>query len=115
MTENHKVGYRKPPKHSRFKKGQSGNPRGRPKQKKVDVHLIDQSLKKCLLKKSRVTYNGRQVEMTNIEALLTSILNTAIKKGDAKALKMILEIREQARVDSLEPSSVFAGLGLGSL
>jgi hypothetical protein len=25
------VGYRKPPVHSRFKKGQSGNPRGRPK------------------------------------------------------------------------------------
>ena len=25
------VGYRQPPKHSRFKPGQSGNPRGRPR------------------------------------------------------------------------------------
>ena len=28
---NHAVGYRKPPKHSQFQKGQSGNPKGRPK------------------------------------------------------------------------------------
>lgn len=27
----YEVGYRKPPKHGRFQKGQSGNPRGRPK------------------------------------------------------------------------------------
>ena len=27
------VGYRKPPKHSQFKKGKSGNPKGRPKRK----------------------------------------------------------------------------------
>ena len=27
----HTVGYRKPPMHSRFKKGKSGNPNGRPK------------------------------------------------------------------------------------
>ena len=30
-AQNYAVGYRKPPKHSRFKKGQSGNPGGRPK------------------------------------------------------------------------------------
>src|SRR5205823_6157875 len=27
----YQVGYRKPPQHSRFKNGQSGNPKGRPK------------------------------------------------------------------------------------
>jgi hypothetical protein len=31
MSSDNEVGFRKPPKHSRFKKGQSGNPRGRPK------------------------------------------------------------------------------------
>src|SRR4051812_38677849 len=30
-TEAYTVGYRKPPVHSRFRKGQSGNPRGRPR------------------------------------------------------------------------------------
>ena len=28
---NHEVGYGKPPKHTRFKPGQSGNSKGRPK------------------------------------------------------------------------------------
>ena len=28
---DYKVGYKKPPLHTRFQKGQSGNPRGRPK------------------------------------------------------------------------------------
>ena len=31
------VGYKKPPKRSRFKKGESGNPRGRPKRPKYAV------------------------------------------------------------------------------
>ena len=30
-ARDYKVGYKKPPLHSRFKKGQSGNPRGRPR------------------------------------------------------------------------------------
>jgi Family of unknown function (DUF5681) len=28
--EDHQMGYGKPPRHSQFVKGQSGNPRGRP-------------------------------------------------------------------------------------
>ena len=31
--DDDKVGYGKPPKHSRFQPGRSGNPRGRPKKK----------------------------------------------------------------------------------
>ena len=31
MGRDHDAGYGKPPRHSRFKKGQSGNPKGRPR------------------------------------------------------------------------------------
>jgi hypothetical protein len=31
---SYEVGYKKPPLHARFKKGQSGNPRARPKRSK---------------------------------------------------------------------------------
>jgi Family of unknown function (DUF5681) len=30
-SKDYKVGYGRPPEHSRFKRGQSGNPRGRPR------------------------------------------------------------------------------------
>ena len=36
-SDPYKVGYGKPPRHSQFKKGQSGNPQGRPKQ--VKAHM----------------------------------------------------------------------------
>jgi hypothetical protein len=31
MTDDTAVGYKRPPKHGQFKRGQSGNPKGRPK------------------------------------------------------------------------------------
>ena len=34
MSKDYKVGYGKPPKHSKFKQGQTGNPKGRPKGRK---------------------------------------------------------------------------------
>ena len=33
-NSEYEVGYRKPPQKNRFKKGKSGNPKGRPKKKK---------------------------------------------------------------------------------
>ena len=43
-NEDSKVGYGKPPKHSRFKKGQSGNPRGKPRGTKNSATLLRQAL-----------------------------------------------------------------------
>ena len=45
--DNYDVGYKKPPKNTQFKPGQSGNPKGRPK-KPTNIHeaLIDNLGKK---------------------------------------------------------------------
>lgn len=40
----YKVGYKRPPEHTRFKPGQSGNPRGRPRQKKGFAELLHDRL-----------------------------------------------------------------------
>lgn len=44
---NYIVGYKKPPVHTQFKKGQSGNPKGRPKSKQSMLTKIKNDI--CLL------------------------------------------------------------------
>ena len=43
-TQDYEVGYRRPPRHSRFKPGQSGNPRGRPNRSKNINTLMQEEL-----------------------------------------------------------------------
>jgi hypothetical protein len=85
------AGYRKPPTKSQFKKGQSGNPRGRPKSKSnigtVLVEALDQ--------KVRIKSGGKEKKVTKEEAMLTSLVNRALK-GEPKALRALAKLAEKA-------------------
>src|SRR5215469_15592455 len=52
---DYEVGYGKPPRHTRFKKGQSGNPRGRPCGSKNLKTLLSEALSEPVI----ITENGR--------------------------------------------------------
>jgi hypothetical protein len=80
--ENDEVGYCKPPKKNRFSKGNSGNPRGRPKGSK-NVSTI---FHRMCQEKVRVTENGKQRMVTKFEASLLQLLNKAAG-GDIRAMK----------------------------
>ena len=60
------VGYKKPPTNTRFKKGQSGNPKGRPK-KVTNMKLLIESE---LDRKISIKDNGEIVHTTKREALV---------------------------------------------
>lgn len=107
MGDDDKAGYKRPPKRTQFKPGQSGNLKGRPKQKKMDFWEVNNALVKQLRKKSRVILNGKATDVSNLDALILSTLNTAIKKGDAKTLKWILEVIEEARLNNPHLPSIF--------
>jgi hypothetical protein len=80
-----KGGFGKPPKAFQFKKGTSGNPKGRPKKKYIDAKT---QLAK-ILDSNLTTANGKKVTCT--VALLQSIVKHAID-GKAHALKTLMHL-----------------------
>ncbi|MDE0589078.1 DUF5681 domain-containing protein [Halocynthiibacter sp. C4] len=82
--KEYEVGYRKPPKSTRFKKGQSGNTRGRPRGAKG----FNASLQKELERKVPVREGGREVRLSKAQIAAKRLAEKAMK-GDMSALKML--------------------------
>ena len=81
------VGYGKPPKHTQFQKGQSGNPSGKSKTEAS----TEIKLKKLLKGEIAVNKSGTQVTMTQQDVMLQALVNKAMK-GDLAAIKYINEL-----------------------
>ncbi len=84
------IGYRRPPKHSRFKPGHSGNPRGRP----TGVISLSDIIRKIVGQKVAVTENGRTRRIPRLEAILLRAAGEA-SRGDARALRLLLQLTER--------------------
>jgi len=84
---DYEVGYRKPPRSTRFKKGQSGNPRGRSSGSKNLSTLLSEALNEPVI----VTENGRRRKVSKREAIIKQLVNQSAN-GDWRAVKMLLEI-----------------------
>ncbi len=91
----HPVGYMSPPEHTRFKKGKSGNPRGRPK-KKEDIYTL---LQRVLKRKVRVSSADQQMPIR--EALIRKLRELALS-GDARAISLQRRILDEAGVNQTE-------------
>ena len=91
MSEtDYKVGYGKPPRHTRFRKGEpSANPRGRPR-KNLAALLVD-----GLNKPVTVSENGRRRKGTVREAVVSQLINKSAT-ADLRATKMLLDIMRDA-------------------
>lgn len=87
------TGYRTPPKANRFKKGQSGNPKGRPRQAKRRMSTA-YLFRKVANEQVAIELDGGQMMMTHWEALLRQIHTLALNK-DAGAARLLHQIRKQ--------------------
>lgn len=84
--EEYEVGYRKPPKATRFKKGQSGNPKGRPK----GTRNFKTDLEDVLRQRVTLREGGRERKVSTQHAIIRAAAAKALK-GDTRATRMIAE------------------------
>ena len=89
-SADYSVGYKRPPRKTRFKAGQSGNPTGRP----TGSRAVGTLLRDILQQKIRVTENGRQRRLPAIEVMLRKLMNEAMG-GDQHAIKLLLTLADR--------------------
>jgi len=84
----YEVGYGKPPRHTQFRKGQSGNPGGQPRGlpvQRANALLLEEAYRPVAIKE-----NGRMVPVTALQAILRSQVELAIN-GNYRAQRDILK------------------------
>ena len=99
---DYEVGYGKPPKNTRFKPGQSGNPRGRPKGSKN----FATDLAEVLLEHVNVNEGGRKRRVTKQRATIMATINRAMK-GEPAAVARFLQMHQAyptGRSEDVEPA-----------
>ncbi len=87
MPGDYEVGYKNPPKQTRFKKGQSGNPNGRPKGTKDLKAELMEELQELIL----VTEGGSRRTVSKQRAMLKSLTAKAVQ-GDARAATILVNL-----------------------
>ena len=86
MTDNPDgVGYKKPPRHSRFKPGQSGNPSGKPK----GLRSLRDDYRDDLAQILRVTENGKLRRYTKQQVILKNMTAKAVRGENSQIARAI--------------------------
>src|SRR5580693_5036962 len=105
--DDFKVGYKKPPQHSRFQPGRSGNPHGKQK----GVRNLGSDVKRTLEVPVRLNEQGRARRVSTQHAVLLRLREKALK-GDARSLDRFLELakifNDRAVVESVGDEALAA-------
>lgn len=87
----YEVGYSKPPIHTRFQTGESGNPRGKKKGQKGLKAVVEAVFQEKV--SIRTAHGIRKV--TKLDALVQKLMNDALT-GDARAVVHVVRLAKEA-------------------
>jgi hypothetical protein len=86
--DDDRVGYGKPPKHTQFRPGKSGNPRGRARA--IEFRDWESPIQKYMLEPITVTIKGKKEKVPVVDALIKTAIKRALE-GCTKSLKVLLD------------------------
>jgi hypothetical protein len=84
---SYEVGYKKPPGHTQFKPGQSGNVKGRPKRSQTFNDVVLKHLRKTV----RLAVGGKSRRISLLEAIVLKHVSKATN-GDPKSTSLLLGV-----------------------
>ncbi|TFV71241.1 hypothetical protein E4K64_27925 [Bradyrhizobium frederickii] len=99
-SKDDKVGYGRPPVHTRFKPGQSGNPKGRPRGSLNFVTDLERTLQAPV----RVIDSGKSRTVSSQHGLLLRLKERAFK-GEPRALDKYVSLAATFFAKTEEPAS----------
>jgi hypothetical protein len=100
----YEVGYKRPPKATRFKKGQSGNPSGRPRR----PFLRSLTTLEVMQEPIEITQGRKRIIVTGEEGVMRVLRNKALG-GDLRAIKQLMELLHKSRPHGEEATRYLQG------
>ncbi len=101
MSDDPKVGYGNPPKHTLFKKGQSGNLKGRPGGSKNFKTVLREELNA----KIDLKIDGKSVRMTKQEAVVKAMVHNAIKGSARHEANLLRSLNEAGLMNYVDQAT----------
>lgn len=94
-SQQYEVGFCKPPKNTRFQKGKSGNPQGRPKGSRNLASVLERTLRERVV----INENGARRIVTKLEAAVKQLVNKAAS-GDLAAMRQLSSLANSTEIEA---------------